>query len=131
MLLYPVRVVLEVAQGCVQRLGFRPGERELAGGGGEGADVAAVQLGEPLGEPFLAMGAEHEFQQPGQVVQVLAGVVEAGDLGGFGECRPARFQIRTAPSPRTGSWRTWPAPRRRAPAAISVPNLAAGAKAAR
>jgi len=29
--------------------------------------------------------AEHEFQEASEVVQVLAGVVEVNDLGGFGE----------------------------------------------
>jgi len=31
------------------------------------------------------LAAEHEGEQLAQVVQVLAGVEQAGDLGGFGE----------------------------------------------
>ena len=44
-----------------------------------------VELAQPGGEPAAVVVAEHEGEQPGEVVQVLAGVVEVHDLGVFGE----------------------------------------------
>jgi hypothetical protein len=44
-----------------------------------------VQVFEPGGEPVLFVVQEHELQQAGEVMQVLAGVVEVDDLSGFGE----------------------------------------------
>jgi hypothetical protein len=43
------------------------------------------QAGRPGGEPVFAVVAEHELQQPGHLVPVLAGAEQIGDLGGFGE----------------------------------------------
>src|SRR5262249_59168005 len=80
-----VGVGLEVAQGGVEIAGLAAGEGEGAGGGADRGDVAGVEFAEPGGEPFLAVVAEGEFQQPGQVVQVLAGVIQVDDLGGFRE----------------------------------------------
>ena len=36
---------------------------------------------------------EHELEEAGEVVQVLAGMVQVHDLGGFGEFAVAIFQI--------------------------------------
>ena len=44
--------------------------------------VEVVQAG---GEPFVALVAEHELQDAGEVVEVLAGMPDTGDLGGLGE----------------------------------------------
>ncbi len=46
---------------------------------------AGVQLGQAGRQPVVFVVAEHEFQESGQLVQVLAGVVQVDDLGGFGE----------------------------------------------
>ena len=44
--------------------------------------VEVLQAG---GEPFVFLVAEHELQEAGEVVQVLAGVEQVHDLGGLGE----------------------------------------------
>jgi hypothetical protein len=80
-----VGVVLEVAQGGLEAVGFGAGQGEGAGGGADRGDVAVVEVGEPLLEPVLVVVAEDELQEPGELVQVLAGVVEVDDLGGLGE----------------------------------------------
>src|ERR1022692_284720 len=82
---HPVGVVLEVAQGCLEAGGLAAGQGEGPGGGGDRGDVAGAGVGEPGVQPVLLVVAEHELQQFRQVVQVLAGVEHAGDLGGLGE----------------------------------------------
>ena len=82
---HPGGAVLEVRQGLVPLGGFDPGQGEGAGGGCERVDVAGVELGTALGEPSAAGVAEHEGEGLAEVVQVLAGVIEVHDLGGFGE----------------------------------------------
>jgi len=52
------------------------------------------------------MGAEHELQQPGQVVQVLAGVEQIDDLGGFVEV-PAGEVPDLVPVPCLSRWCPW------------------------
>ena len=44
-----------------------------------------VQVVQPCGEPLFALVAEHELQDAGELVQVLAGMVEVHDLGGLGK----------------------------------------------
>jgi hypothetical protein len=73
-------------------------------------------------DPGLLTVAEHD-EQLAEIVPVLAGAVQV-DPGGFGKWVAARFRILGATSPRTASWRAYPAPRRRALAAISVPDPA-------
>jgi hypothetical protein len=50
--------------------------------------------------------AEHELQDAGELVEVLAGVEQVHDLGGFGNLTVAMFQIQAAPSPVIVNWRT-------------------------
>jgi len=78
-------VVLEVAQGGVQLVLLDSGERELAGGRHDAVDVAVVEVLQPGGEPLVLAVQQHELQEAGEVVDVLAGVVEVHDLGGLGE----------------------------------------------
>jgi len=56
-----------------------------AGGPADAVDVSVVEVLDAGGEPFVFPVQEHELQEAGEVVQVLAGVVEIDDLGGFGE----------------------------------------------
>ena len=81
---HPGGVGLEVAQCGVQFFGFDPGQRE---GGRRTAvrDVAVVESPAAFGDPGGVLVAEDEGEQLAQVVQVLAGVVQVDDLGGFGE----------------------------------------------
>ncbi|MGO9726836.1 MAG: hypothetical protein ACLPN6_16045 [Streptosporangiaceae bacterium] len=124
------RVVLEVAQGRIQ-LVFRDAlEREDAGGLADPVDIAVVQVLQAGGEPFVFLVAEDEFQLAGEVVEVLAGVEQAGDLGGLGEFRGGDAPDPGRASPRMVSWRTWSAPRRM-PSALTRPaNVLAGSKVA-
>jgi hypothetical protein len=78
-------VVLEVAEGGVQLVLLDAGEGERAGGGRDAVDVAVAGVFQPGGEPFVFVVQQHELQQAGEVVDVLAGVVEVHDLGGPGE----------------------------------------------
>ncbi len=82
---HPGGVGLEVAQGGVQFVGFGAGQREGAGGGQQCREVAVVELAAAFGDPGGVLVAEHEGEQLAEVVQVLAGVVQVHDLGGFGE----------------------------------------------
>ena len=77
------------------------------------------------------MVAEHELQQPGQLVQVLAGVIEVNDLGGFGEVPAGEIPDPDRAVAEDDQLADVAGARRRASAAISVPNPAAGAKVAR
>ena len=54
-------------------------------GGDEGGDVAGFEFGEAFGEPVRMALAQQPGGEGGQVVDVLAGVVEVDDLGGGGE----------------------------------------------
>jgi hypothetical protein len=74
------RVVLEVAEGGVQLVFLHPGEGVLARGGDDAADVAVVEVLQAGGEPFVRAVAEHELQDAGEAVEVLAGVVEVDDI---------------------------------------------------
>ena len=78
-------VVLEVAQGGVQLVFPGAGEGERAGGSHDAVGVAVVQVFQPGGEPLVFVVQQHELQEAGQVVDVLAGVVEVDDLGCLGE----------------------------------------------
>jgi len=92
-----VRVGLEVAQRGCEVAGFAAGEGEGVGGGADRGNVA-VEVGKPVVEPGLLAVAELELRQPGQVVQVLAGVVEGSTIWvAAGKCRVARVQIQAAP----------------------------------
>ena len=53
------------------------------GGRADAVDVAVVKVLQAGGEPFFFPVAEHELQEAGEVVQVLAGVEQVDDLGGF------------------------------------------------
>jgi hypothetical protein len=63
---------------------------------GEGVDTGRVaDAGEGVvevlkagGKPFLLVVAEHELQAAGEVMQVLAGVVEVDDVHGGGYLEP-------------------------------------------
>ena len=79
------RVVLEVAQGRVQLVFLDAVEGVGAGGGADAVDVAVVEVLQAGGEPVVFAVAEHELQEAGEVVQVLAGVEQVHDLGGLGE----------------------------------------------
>ena len=46
-----------------------------------------VKVFHPGGEPIILLVPEHELKGAGEVVQVLAGVIEIDDLGRFGEFR--------------------------------------------
>src|SRR5205823_1550962 len=52
-----------------------------------GFDVADVEVGQAGGQPVGVVVAEDAGQWGGEVVQVLAGVVEVHDRGGFGQDR--------------------------------------------
>ena len=52
----------------------------------DAVDAAVVEVLQAGGEPFLLAVAQHELEPTGEVVEVLAGVVEVDDLGG-GEFR--------------------------------------------
>ena len=82
---HPVGIALEVAQRGVQVCGLLPGQGEGACGGADRGNIAVVQVGKPLFKPGLLVVAEHELQQPGQVVQVLPGMEQVHDLGRLGE----------------------------------------------
>ena len=64
-------------------LALTPVERVLAGGVDDGADVPGVQLGVAVCQPLRRVGGD-EGQVAGQVGEVLAGVVDVGDVGGVG-----------------------------------------------
>src|ERR1022692_382179 len=76
---HPVDVALEVAEFPVQLLGFDAGQGVSAGGADERLDVAGVQLGAAVGEPLVRVGSD-EGKVGGQVGEVLAGVVDVGDV---------------------------------------------------
>jgi hypothetical protein len=82
---HPVGIGLEVGQGLVSLGGQAADELQAAAGGQQGGDVPGVELGEALGEPVVAVAAEQPGGEGGQLVDVLAGVVEVDDLGGGGE----------------------------------------------
>jgi hypothetical protein len=67
---------------------------------------------EAFGQPVWVAVAEHESDEPGGVVEVLAGVVEIDDLGGGGEAVPGEAPDPGAPSPSMTSWRMRSLPRR-------------------
>ena len=62
---------------------FDVGEGVDASRVAEAVDVAVVQVLKACGEPFFLAVAEHELQEAGEIVQVLAGVVKIDDLGGL------------------------------------------------
>ena len=99
-------VVLEVAERGVELVFLDAFEGEEAGGLADAVDVAVIQVFHPCGEPFVRAVQQHELQEAGEVVQVLAGVEQVDDLGGLGNLSVAMFQIQAAPSPRMVSWRT-------------------------
>jgi hypothetical protein len=73
---------------------------------GGGADVAVVvQAG---GELFVALVAEHELQDAGEVVEVLAGMPDIDDLGGLGELAGGDVPD-LIPVPRLSRWCSVPA----------------------
>jgi len=82
---HPVGVGLEVAQGFVSFGGHGAHELQVAGGGQRGGDVPGVKFFQALGEPGGLAVAQQPGGEGGQLVDVLASVVEAGDLGGDGE----------------------------------------------
>ena len=51
------------------------------------ASMSRSQGLEACGEPVVFAVEEHEFEGPGEVVQVLAGMEQVHDLGGLGEFR--------------------------------------------
>ena len=53
----------------------------------EGFNVAGVEVGQPGGQPVGVLVAEDGGEACGKVVQVLAGVVDVHDRGGFGQDR--------------------------------------------
>lgn len=61
-------------------------------------DVAGVEVDQPGGQPVTVVFAEGGCELAGEVVDVLASVVEVHDRGGFGQDRGGRFQIQGAPS---------------------------------
>src|ERR1017187_9554845 len=67
------RVVLEVAESRVQRGFLHADEGIFPGGVADAVDVAVVEVLEAGGEPVVFLVAEHEFEGPGGVVEVLAG----------------------------------------------------------
>ena len=101
------------------------------GGGADAVDVAVVEVVQAGGGPFVALVAEHELQDAGEVVEVPAGMPDTGDLGGLGNLPVAMSQIQAAPSPTMVNWRMWCAPRRMPSASTRSANVAAGSKVAR
>jgi hypothetical protein len=75
-----------------------------AGGADERLDVAGVQLGAAVGEPLVRVGSD-ECKVGGQVGEVLAGVVDVGDVRRVGVEVTAMVQIQAAPSPRATTCR--------------------------
>jgi len=78
-----VRVALEVAEFLVQVAGLDAVERVLAGCGDDRLNVPGVQVGAAVFEPLRRVGGD-EGKVGGQVGEVLAGVVDVGDVGGLG-----------------------------------------------
>ena len=123
-------VVLEVAESGVD-LGFLDTfEGVLASCPDDAVDVAAVEVLQAGGEPFLLVVQQHELQPAGKVVDVLAGMVKVGDLGRLRELGGGDARIQAAPSPMMVSWRTWSASRRIPSAFTRSPTAAAGSKVA-
>jgi hypothetical protein len=74
-------------QGCVQLILLGAHERIDPGSLADAVDVAVVQVVQAAGQPVAALADEHQIEDAGEVVQVLADVVEAHDLGRFRERR--------------------------------------------
>ena len=87
---HPLSVGLEVAERPVDFAGLGVGEGQVSGGGGQGGDVAGVEVGQPGGQPGRVVLAEDGGEEVSQVVQVLAGVAVVDDLGGGGEALPGQ-----------------------------------------
>jgi hypothetical protein len=85
---HAVGVVLEVGQGLVALAGQGAGEVEVAAGGEDGLHVAGVEFFEAGGEPVVAVAGQQPGREVGQVVEVLAGVVEIRYLRGRGYLEP-------------------------------------------
>ena len=125
---HPVGVVLEVAQGGVAgRSALMPARGKARAATADRGDVAVVELASRAASQSSLAVAEHEGQQS---CRGRAGARGRGTGPRSGWPRgsagwPGSRSTR-APSPRTTSWRTWPAPRRRASAAIRVPNAGGG-----
>ena len=100
---HPVGVGLEVAEGFVAFAGQGTGEFQVAGGGQQGGDVAGVEFAEPFGEPVRLAVAQQPGGEGGQVVDVLAGVVEVNDLGGGREQLAGEIPD-LIPVPRLSRW---------------------------
>ena len=90
--------LLASRQGLVQVVFLAAREGLGPGGGADAVDVAVVKVVQAADEPGLVLVAEHELQDVGELVHVLAGVVEVHDLGGLGNLAVAMLgQISKAP----------------------------------
>ncbi len=74
------------------------------------------------GEPVRLAVAQQPGRQRGELVDVLAGVVQVNDLSRCGEQLIGKVPDHAAPSPSTTSWLMRSLPRRRVSAAASWPN---------
>ena len=99
-------VVPEVAQGGAELVFFDALEGVGAGGPADAVDVSVIEVPDAGSEPFVLAVQQHELQQAGEVVQVLAGVDRSTIWVAPGNLAPAMFQIQAAPSPRIVNWRT-------------------------
>ncbi len=81
--MHPVGVVAEVAELSFQVAGLDAVEGVGAGGLDDRLDVPGVEFGVPVGQPLRRVGGD-EGKVAGQVGEVLAGVVDVGDVGGLG-----------------------------------------------
>ena len=79
---HAVGIDLEVGQLLVAFAGQRAGELQVPSGGEQGGDIPGVEFGEALGKPVRVTFAQEAGGEDGEVVDVLAGVVEVNDLGG-------------------------------------------------
>lgn len=84
---HAVGVGFEIGQLFVGVAGGVAGEHKAGGLGNEGVDVIGVEVGEPDGQPVGVTLAENGCERGGEIVQVLAGVVDVHDRGGFGRDR--------------------------------------------
>jgi hypothetical protein len=95
------------------------------GGGADAVEVAVVEAVQAGGEPFVALVAEHELQDAGEVVEVLAGMPDIDDLGGLGELAGGDVPDPGGAVADDVSWRMWCAPRRMPSASTRSANVAA------
>jgi hypothetical protein len=89
-----------------------------------------VQVLHAGGELFVLPVQQHELQGPGEVVEVLAGVVEIHDLGRCGKLGGGDVPDPGCAVAQDGELADMLAPRRMPSAFTRSPNVAAGSKVA-